>query len=99
MLENVDNRQAHDPHQWSDGKSPEQSTRAPGSGAHQASAANCLDRAGLHECPPEEREQMRQELASALNRLQTVVRKSNVDELMQAEQIARIEALRQEIAG
>jgi hypothetical protein len=51
------------------------------------------------ECPSEEREQMRRELAPALDRLETVIRESNVDAITQAEQLARIEALRQKIAG
>jgi hypothetical protein len=49
------------------------------------------------QCPPEEREQMRQELTAAFDRLVTAIRDSNVDEFTQTEQLARVEALRKKI--
>jgi UDP-N-acetylmuramyl tripeptide synthase len=39
------------------------------------------------DCDPEDREQMRQELATALDQVETEIRASNVDEFAQAEQI------------
>jgi hypothetical protein len=48
-------------------------------------------------CPHEEREEMRRELGLALDRLETAIRESNVDEFAQTEQLARVEALRQKI--
>jgi hypothetical protein len=41
------------------------------------------------ERPPEEREQMRRELAPALDLLETAIRESYADEYTQAEQVAR----------
>ena len=50
------------------------------------------------ECPLEEREQMRQELAAALERLESIIQESNADEFTRADQIARVQVLRQRMA-